>query len=148
MAGSMTMAMMAVGAGASMMAEKQSQKKIAKQNRQYYDQQMSVLNRQRDAAVREQEERLKRTTATHRARMAASGISPDEGSSGALLDGLRSITQKNIDDREANYQGSVSKLEDKTSSATDKSIAPTTEASSKDHLGGANSILTALQGWD
>ena len=147
MAGSGTLAMAAV-AGSSMVMEEKRQQNIQKQNRQYYEQQLQAKDREREVDVQGQEDRLKRLTASHRARMAAAGIAPDEGSSGALLEGLEETTQKQIDERNASYRDAVSSLNNQSSS---QSIAPTTESrtqANNDRLSGTNSILMALQGWD
>ena len=150
MAGSFTVPMMALG-GATMMLESQRHNKVKSQNLDHFTQRKNALERQHAADVRQQEEQLERVKSSHRARMAASGIAPDEGSSEAVLEGLEDATQQQITNREAEHDLAVSRLNNAAYVSADQSIAPTTNTrsnSSRDHLGGANSILSALQFWN
>ncbi|MEG3618970.1 hypothetical protein V5T82_10935 [Magnetovibrio sp. PR-2] len=129
----------------SMMQQSQQQKKVQKKAQQQYEQraqaQANALKRQHDAEVRQEEDRLKRQTASHRARMAAGGVAPDDGSSGAVLEGLESTSRDQLNDRRAEYSSALSQL-----GYARESLAPTTTTKA-DHLNTVNSTLAALQSW-
>ena len=125
MAGSFSMPMMALGS-TTMMLDGQRQTKVKNQNLEYFNQRKNALEHQHAADVRQQEERLERVKASHRARMSASGVAPDEGSSEAVLDGLESATQKQINDRGAEHNLAISRLNNGAYASVDKSISPTT----------------------
>ena len=68
-------------------------------NTQAYENRVAELNAQAAAEERKRKQSLDRVTAQQRARFASQGISTTEGSSAAVLDGLKTLSQAEAEDR-------------------------------------------------
>ncbi|TCZ55552.1 hypothetical protein [Roseicella aquatilis] len=111
-----------VGAGASVYGNVRQAQQSTAQNRaqaqvaqQQEEARQSMLLAQQENEVRQRAQALRETIATTRARLAASGVSPDGGSAGALTSGLvqQAATAQDADDdtlRARLSQGRISLL--------------------------------------
>ncbi len=104
-----------VGAGASIYAQNRNnqaqystQLAQAQANQSVEVQRQNQLIAQQQAEARARQVQLARSTATTRARLAAGGIAPDEGSGAALTTGLAADTAASANDSDAVFRARLS----------------------------------------
>lgn len=94
-------------AGASMYKAKVDADKVNAKATRDYRQRVAEVQRQQQADAEVRQEKLAKASATQRARFAAEGLNPADGSSGAVIDGLKQKTQRELDERSAVYDAEL-----------------------------------------
>lgn len=100
-----------------------------------YQNRIDELNAQADAEERKRQSTFERLSAQQRARFAAHGISPIEGSSAAVLDGLKSMSQAEADDRERQIAIARKRVESSFSNAIGADLLTKKSTLVQDNLG-------------
>ncbi|MCW8915051.1 MAG: hypothetical protein OQK24_04265 [Magnetovibrio sp.] len=148
----MMVPMMAIGGGLQFM-EAAQQKKSKKRSQQLYELQQSEIARQKAADVAKHKQALKRSAASHRARMSAQGVNPSEGSAGAIMDGLSQQTRQNIADTQAQYdatlqQNSINNSAQEDSDGSAYGALSSLLGPSSNYLSGSSQLLNSLKSWN
>jgi hypothetical protein len=100
-----------------------------------YQDRIDELNAQVDAEARNRQSTFDRLNARQRARFAAQGISPTEGSSAAVLDGLKSMSQAEADDRERQIEIARRRAESSYANAIGADLLTKKSSLVQDNLG-------------
>jgi len=117
---------------------------------QPYQLQMNELARQQAADAKKRQDALHKASSAQRARFASQGIGPTDGSSGAVLDGMRAKTTQELNDQAAAYAAKSNSLENSFSQTQASYLTPTKRSrkSSAGDLLGDNGALQQLKDWD
>jgi len=99
-------------AGASMYKAKVDTDQASAKATRDYQQRLAEVQRQQQADAEVRQEKLAKVSATQRAHFAAQGLNPAEGSSGAVLDGLKQKTQRELDEQSAIYDAELKTVQD------------------------------------
>lgn len=117
---------------------------------QAYQQRMNELARQKAVDAKKRQDALRKASAAQRARFASQGIAPADGSSSAVLDGMRAKTTQELNDQAAAYAAKASSLENSFAQTQASYLIPSKrrQTSSADDLLGDNGTLQQLKDWD
>jgi len=93
---------------------------------------------------------LRKASASQRARFAAQGVGPADGSSGAVLEGMRTKTTQELKDQAAAYGAKSDSIQNSFSQTQASYLTPSKRSrkSSADDLLGDNGTLQQLKDWD
>jgi len=117
---------------------------------QDYQLRMNELARQQAADAKNRQDALLKASAAQRARFASQGVGPTDGSSGAVLDGMRAKTTQELNDQAAAYAAKSSSIENSFSQAQASYLTPSKSSrkATQDNLLDDNSTLQQLKDWD
>jgi len=117
---------------------------------QDYQLRMNELARQQAADAKNRQDALLKASAAQRARFASQGVGPTDGSSGAVLDGMRAKTTQELNDQAAAYAAKSSSIENSFSQTQASYLTPSKSSrkATQDNLLDDNSTLQQLKDWD
>nr|BDD46342.1 hypothetical protein 2 [Rhodospirillaceae bacterium] len=85
---------------ASVLASENARRSTIKSRQRSYQNQMNLLNARNQQAEKNRKEELKRLSARQRARFSAQGVGTADGSSSAVLEGMKSLSEEQAQQRD------------------------------------------------
>jgi len=115
-----------------------------------YQMRVDELARQQSVDAKERQDALAKASATQRAKFASGGVSPADGSSGAVLNGLQAKTTQELDNQASAYGAKVASVQNSFSQNQASFLSPGKESgkTSADYLFGDSGSLQKLKDWD
>jgi len=115
-----------------------------------YQLRMNEVARQQAADAKDRQDTLLKASAAQRARFAAQGVGVADGSSGAVLDGMRAKTTQELNDQAAAYGAKSASIQNSFSQTQASYLTPSknNRKASQDYLIGENGTLQKLKDWD
>jgi len=110
-----------------------------------YQKQMQDISRKQKADADKRLSQLAEVTATHRARVAAQGINPNDGSSAAVLAGLQNKTDQELQKQAEEYNQRRSSAQQSFADVQDKNL--TKKQTPMDLLVRDDSAIRQLKNW-
>jgi len=106
--------------------------------------------RQQAADAKNRQDALLKASAAQRARFASQGVGPADGSSGAVLDGMRAKTTQELNDQAAAYAAKSSSIENSFSQTQASYLTPrkSSRKATEGNMLDDNSTLQQLKDWD
>ena len=111
---------------------------------------MNELVRQQATDAKNRQDALLKASASQRARFASQGVGPTDGSSSAVLNGMRAKTTQELNDQAAAYAAKSTSLENSFSQTQASYLTPSKSSrkATEDNLLDDNSTLQQLKDWD
>lgn len=117
---------------------------------QAHQQRINELARQQASDAKNRQDALRKASAAQRARFSSQGVGPADGSSGAVLDGMRAKTTQELNDQAAAFAAKSNSLENSFSQTQASYLNPSkgSRKTTEDNLLDDNSTLQQLKDWD
>lgn len=141
MGGTASLALSGAGLMQNVMARKQGSSSSSAE----YANRMAEIDRQQAYEEKQRRDALAKATAAQRARFAATGINPTEGSSGAVIQGLETKTAEELQARAASFDEQRDRARESFSDVQAEQLKKT---SASNLLQDDERMIRQLQAWD